>query len=391
APGQIAPAFPAGAPTMAPAANAAGLVISSPYGNYLISDPALARSINGDGLCNILGLACTIPGSNPLGTWDIAEQTRSGYVMAKFKSANRLLDGNVGLRVVSTSESVSGYRTALAGGVAPIRLVDRYTDILPSMNLRYALAPGLYVRGALSKTITRQDFNKFSPSMTLNPAQLNITVGNPALKPVRADNLDLAVEKYFNETTSIHATGFWKSVDGFVTSVVNPETYGGVRYQVTRFQNSTVATINGLELGYQQFYDFLPGWLSGLGLQANYTYAESGGTTNTLTGLNQPLTNLSRHSYNLVGMYEKGDISARVAYNWRDRFWNSLGAAPIYTQGYGWLDASVSYRFSGDLTLAIEGLNLLRTVRRSYYGAESRPQSVWMNDMQISAALTAKF
>ncbi|HEX5364835.1 MAG TPA: hypothetical protein VFW59_11245, partial [Gallionella sp.] len=38
-----------------------------------------------------------------------------------------------------------------------------------------------------------------------------------------------------------------------------------------------------------------------VGLQANYTYAESTGTTNSITGLNQPLTNLSPHSYNLNG------------------------------------------------------------------------------------------
>ncbi|HEX5338803.1 MAG TPA: hypothetical protein VFW53_10245 [Gallionella sp.] len=96
--------------------------------------------------------------------------------------------------------------------------------------------------------------------------------------------------------------------------------------------------------------------LSGLGLQANYTYAESPGTANSITGLNQPLTNLSPHSYNLNG----------------------------------WLDASASYRVSNGLTLALEGMNLPGRVRRSYCGVKTRPQGTWVNDRQISATATVK-
>ncbi|MBL7466378.1 hypothetical protein INQ08_24460, partial [Escherichia coli] len=35
--------------------------------------------------------------------------------------------------------------------------------------------------------------------------------------------------------------------------------------------------IKGVEVGYQQTFDFLPGPLKGLGLQANYTYIDSSG------------------------------------------------------------------------------------------------------------------
>lgn len=39
---------------------------------------------------------------------------------------------------------------------------------------------------------------------------------------------------------------------------------------------------------------------------------------------------------------------------------------------------------------AKEGTNLLGTVRSSYYGAETRPQSSWANDTQISLTTTIK-
>lgn len=400
APGQIS-ANPAGSLA---AASAAGLLVANPYsdffpgetsiGNFMVGDLSLARHFSA--LYNALGVTAAVAASNPLGTWNVNEETQSGYLMARLKAASLPFDGNVGLRVIRTQEAVSGFQSVpSSGALAPIHIDSTYTDYLPSANLRYELRQGLYLRGAASKTLTRPDFNQISPSLTLNPVQLIGSAGNPDLKPVRADNLDLALEKYISATTSVYLTGFWKKVDGFVTTMSNPETYDGITYQVSRPQNSSAADIRGIEVGYQQFYDFLPGWLSGLGLQANYTYIDSE-TRNSLLNRDIPLQNVSRHSYNLIGMYEKGKLSARVAYNWRDKFLNSIantgaGVLPVYTKAYGWLDASVGYRFTDRISLSIEGTNLLRTVRTSYYGEETRPQSAWINDAQVSAVMTVRF
>jgi outer membrane receptor protein involved in Fe transport len=108
------------------------------------------------------------------------------------------------------------------------------------------------------------------------------------------------VERYFNETTSVYMTGFFKRVEGFVATVSNSETYSGVTYQVSRPQNANAANVKGVELGYQQFYEFLPGWMKGFGLQANYTHVESD-TPSSIAGLNIPLQNLSKRSYNKGG------------------------------------------------------------------------------------------
>lgn len=395
------------------AASRPDLVQDNPYeffdgdgthiGDFVVGKPDLARDPGG--LRRSLGITAPIPASgSPLSVWSIDEETQAGYVMSKF-DAKRIgvpLDGNIGLRVVRTREDVSGSQSVpTSGAISPIKIGSTYTDFLPSLNLRYRLDRGLHLRAAASKSITRPNFDQLSPSLVLtpnvvNPAQNIGSAGNPALKPVRADNVDLAVEKYFNRTTSVYLTGFWKKVDGFVTTVSNPEFHDGAFYQVSRPQNSAGADIRGFEVGYQQFYDFLPGWLSGLGLQANYTYIDSE-TLNSTLGEKVPLQNLSKHSYNLVGMYEKGRLSVRVAYNWRDTFLSGVanivgvGALPIYTKAYGWLDASVAYRFSDKFSVAIEGTNLLHTVRSSYYGVETRPQSSWINDMQISATATVKF
>jgi TonB-dependent receptor len=313
--------------------------------------------------------------------------------MAKFNARALLLEGNAGVRAVHTREAVAGNQGPAAGPYKPVNLNSSYSDYLPSANFRYTLDKGMYLRGAASKTITRQDFSQISPSLTLNPVLQRGTAGNPDLKPIRADNFDLALERYFSETTSAYLTGFYKRVDGFVAITSRPETYDGLTYQVSRPQNSSVAHIKGLELGYQQFYDFLPGRLGGLGLQANYTYVDSK-TPSSVLGMDVPLMNLSKNSYNIVGMYELDELSARLAYNWRSRFLSAvnsyvgIGAVPVYTKAYGWLDASISYRIDKKTSLIVEVCNLLRTVRSSYYGAESRPYSSFINDRQYSLALS---
>ena len=399
APGQVT-FFPATGAT----SNAGSLAIANPISDflpgstsihgYLVGNPDLAR--NPDWLRQALGITATMPTGNPLGTWDIAEETQSVYFMATLRSAALPLDGNLGIRLVQTHEAVSGYQTVAGGGTAAIAGDSRYLDSLPSLNLRYELAPGLYLRAAASKSLTRPDFIQMSPSLTLNPVQLIGTAGSPTLKPVHANNADLAAEWYLARSTSVHLTAFSKNVDGFVITTSAPEVIDGTTYQVSRPRNANTANVKGMEIGYQQFYDFLPGWLSGFGLQANYTYVDSQ-TLDTTLAAKVPLQSLSKNSGNIVAMYERDNISARLAYNWRDKFLTSVGnyagVGPVstYTRPYGWLDASFGYRVSEQLSLALEGLNLTRTIRRSYYGVETRPRDTWINDRQIAVTATVRF
>lgn len=392
-----------------PAANMPGYTQPNPYGdffpgtggvgNFIVGNPDSAR--DPATMYRNFGNTTPLPAAgNPLSAWRINEETQAAYLMGKFNGLGMALEGNTGLRAVRTQEAVTGSQSVPGSGIAPIDISSAYVDYLPSANVRYRVNEGLYLRSALSRTITRPNFDQLSPSLTLlqntvNPALNQGGAGNPELKPIRADNLDVAIERYIDPVTAVYLTGFFKRVDGFVTTVSSPEVHGGVTYQVSRPQNSTPANIKGFEAGYQQFYDFLPGWMKGLGLQANYTYIDSE-TPNNVLGAKVPLTNLSRNSYNIIGMYENARVSARVAYNWRDKFMSgvtnvvNVGALPVYTKSYGWLDASLGYRISEKITLTLEGTNLLRTVRTSYYGVETRPQSAWINDRQIAISMAFK-
>jgi len=63
----------------------------------------------------------------------------------------------------------------------------------------------------------------------------------------------------------------------------------------------------------------------------------------------------------------------------------------VYVEDYGWLDASLRYQLNRRWSLALEGNNLLNTVRRAYYSVPQRHQSSWMNDRQLSFSATLRY
>jgi hypothetical protein len=52
---------------------------------------------------------------------------------------------------------------------------------------------------------------------------------------------------------------------------------------------------------------------------------------------------------------------------------------------------AIAYRIEPSVTLAIEGGTLTGTMRRSYYGVETRPQDAFVNDRQRAVRLSVRF
>ncbi|HSV54136.1 MAG TPA: TonB-dependent receptor [Burkholderiaceae bacterium] len=382
-----------------PATSLPSQMTISPNGSFLVGsldaarDPAALRAL--------YGITAGLPtAGNPLSTWRIGETTTAAYASLAFVAPSAPWDGKLGLRMVRTRAEVRGFQSLPAGGVDAIVANKPQLDWLPSLHLRYEPEEGLQFRLAASRSLTRPNFDQLSPSLTLvrNPVNPELNrggAGNPHLQPMRASNLDLSAERYFSPHHSVYLTGFLKKVDGFVGTISLPEQHGGEVYQVSRPYNTADATIKGLELGYKRFFTHLPGWLGGLGLLANFTYVDSR-TPSSLLGQDVPLQNLSPRSANVMGVYERGAHSLRLAYNWRSRYLSGIagfvgvGALPVYTEAYGWLDASWVWRINRHTSIAIEGSNLLRSERRSYYGLASRVESVWRNDRQLAISATWK-
>jgi TonB-dependent receptor len=368
--------------------------------NYLVDTLADAR--DPAALRQAFGIATALPtAGGPLGVWRVREITDAAYVQAGWRAPALRLDGQAGVRLVHTRSSLAGNQSVPSSAtIEPITIDAKTTDWLPSASLRWRPGGPWQLRAAASRTITRPDFNLLSPSITLVPNSLNPqlnqgTAGNPRLRPLRADNADVAAEADFGAGHAASVTLFWKRVDGYVVTRSQAEQHDGQLYQVSRPYNADTARIRGAELAYQRFLDFLPGAWRGLGLQANATLLDSRTFDRTL-GANVALPNLSRRSANLIALYEHGGWSARLAWNWRSSFHSGttnvvgLGAFQATTRAYGWLDASLRWRVTDRLTWSLDGGNLLGTLRRSSFGAETRPQFAWVNDRQIGTSLSLK-
>jgi TonB-dependent receptor len=399
-------------------------------------------------------------GDNPnAGVNNQSEETRAIYAMLRFKHDSSPLgpwDGNVGVRVVKTDVEAIGLLTINApqnvqsvsncvaqngqaactplinavtfagGGNQPgFTQANDYTDILPTFNLRFHLKDDLQLRFAVGKAIVRPTFSQMMPYTALSftfesdgftpddVSPLTGTGGNPNLKPTRATQFDTSLEWYFAPTGNLTFAAFAKNVRDYIFLGQDTETYtsNGVTqsFLVTRNMNGDKGKIRGFEVGYTQIYDQLPGFLSGLGLQASYTYVDSSGGRNTainilepaqVTGAQDqtlPLEGLSKTSYNLTALYEKHGISARLAYNWRERFLLTTSAAniqrPVWSEDYGQLDGSVFYSITPSIKLGLLGTNLLNS--RTFLdvgGATLAPRYSWTDtDRRIAFAVRAAF
>ena len=377
-----------------------------------------------DATRSTLGITTAAP-YLPSGTSTQSQKTYAGYVAAYF-SADGLpvpIDGNVGVRFIRTQQSVTGYYqqtdlvTAPDGsqstGNTTSSLVDfanSYSSWLPSLNLRAHLTDKLQLRFAASKNISRPSLSQLDPALTITEpgkAQINqehdTTGGNPYLKPMKSTNLDVSAEWYFSRTGSLTAAGFYKDIKNYIQTGISDRDVtftDGVTatYNVTSYSNAADAKVKGFELSYQQFFDFLPGALKGLGLQANFTFVDSKAPSPATEGPvhNVSLEGLSKYNYNIVGIYERGKISARVAYNWRSQFLvttsgNGSGNLPVFEKPFGQMDASISYNVTPHFSLTLNGVNLLNTMTSTYYGIKTRPRDAIINDRQISGVAKITF
>jgi len=365
------------------------------------------------------------------------EETLAGFGLLRFGNDvtlwgdQREIDGNFGVRIVKTETQSQGLQVFTAntnpvppadqafanGAKAPYKGGRDYVNILPSLNVRLKITPDMFVRFAAAKAIVRPDFQQLQPNYPIAAtngtlvggtcsnvgASLNNCVyqytanaGNPDLKPTRSTQFDLAYEWYFNQTGSLTATVFYKDIYNFITNgstVINFTNNGVTRpVQVVQPYNAGHGTIKGYEVAYQQYFDFLPGALRGLGVQANYTYVDSKGTRNAASNpydTNQtgnvskfdeemPLEGLSPTSYNLAGLYDLGKVSARVAYNWRERYLLTTTAAniniPAWYDDYGQLDASIFYTVNDALKIGFQAANLTNAETRIMVSYPGRPE-----------------
>ena len=338
-------------------------------------------------------------------TFEIKERFTEGYTKVDYDTelGSAALTGNVGVRYVRRELESIGNQIAPTGGATPSVFERTDDDWLPSAVAKLELNDDLIFRLGAARVIAYPNTVDLNSGVTLaNNAvfvggvqtQLGTgTGGAPDLDPFKADQVDLAAEYYFGEQALFSVGLFYKDVSTFIIQQQSPETYGGVNYLVNRKVNGEGAEVQGVEVLLQMPFYFLSGAWDGFGVIASYSYIDSTTPIKDVAGRNLPLPGLSPNNANFVGYYEKGPISVRLAYNWRDDYLIGLSAAAtgIYNSPYTDLSATLRYDFTPSVSLGLEAMNLLDEKQRTYDGVDEALRTNLFFGRIYKASVSLKF
>jgi TonB-dependent receptor len=346
------------------------------------------------------------PAVVPTRAFNINEKTLAGYAQIKFNFGGSLpVDGILGVRVVRTKDDINGFRADPGAAALPVRVNNEYTNWLPNLNVNIGLSEALKLRLAATKTITRPQFEQLNPGLVLDTAPTCGPAvagclrtgrgGNPFLDPLRSTNFDASLEYYFSRTGFASLAAFRRNMKGFIVNRAvtypDPDPVTGLPIQITGPVNTNKGRIQGFEAQISSFFDwdFLPQWAHGFGAQANVTYIDAkidfplfcattatecaapvGGPNATVVRTRIP--DVSKWTWNLVGMYERGPLSLRLSYNHRTSYPEGAldprdGFFTLQGKGMsnGRLDWSSNYKVTDNLTLFFDWTNILNVPFRS--------------------------
>ncbi|WP_426051803.1 TonB-dependent receptor [Brevundimonas sp. SL161] len=353
----------------------------------------------------LLGLENT----STLGSWrEVTETDTGAFVQVDWDTTvwNMPVRGNVGVRQVKTEIEALGY-SAIAGVATQITGDNEYEDTLPSLNISLEPMEDVIVRFGAAKVMARPPVGSLVPVFSLsalNAANNTASLGNVELEPYRAKTYDLSLEWYFAPESLLSFAYFYKDISTYVQTTQQRLTYadltsmnavafpaGGGRdpaleYVFSTPTNTPGGPLKGFEISYQQPFRFLPGPLSNLGTQINYTRVESeidyctNSTCNVF--VTADLVNLSPNAWNATLYYDDGRFNARISAAYRDTYFQSVPGSNGGTRGIPFqgktetttIDASASYSLTDNLSVSIEGINLTDEENRQNHGDLGGPR-----------------
>lgn len=152
---------------------------------------------------------------------------------------------------------------------ARVGIID-VSDILPSLNLIYALNDDMNLRATYTQTLARPNLREIAPFSAFDPLEKTTWFGNPQLTKTNITNMDLRWEWFVSPGELIAVSGFYKD---FTNPIVlsyrrapNPE---------LEYNNVTKAEVMGIELELRKNLGFISPMLSNLKFSTNVSFINS--------------------------------------------------------------------------------------------------------------------
>jgi TonB-dependent receptor len=165
-----------------------------------------------------------------------------------------------------------------------------------------------------------------------------------------------------------------------------------LNFQVSQPINNKSAKIWGFEVAGSHFFGE-----TGFGIAAAYTLvngdvgfdpgADPGQDQFALVGLSD--------TANVTAIYEKYGISARISWNWRDKFLSQLNRGgsrnPVFVAPFQQVDFAISYDVNDRLAVSLEGINIFEEKLRTYARDENELWFAQELDTRYLLGLRYKF
>lgn len=241
--------------------------------------------------------------------YSFKEKITAGYAQGKWQLTKKL-EALGGVRIEYTNQH---YETALSKDVNARSGSITYTDVLPSVQFKYAINGNQNLRLAYYKALSRPGFAELIPDGP--DGEFFKERGDPLnLEHTVADNLDLRYELYSKSADQVLLGVFYKNIqDPIEISAVKPLNVNSLYMQPV---NVGRATNYGLEAVVTKYFGVF-------GVSANYTYTKSAITNDSMiysyrntagqivsqrTSETRPLQGQSNHIGNLSLIYKNPKV-----------------------------------------------------------------------------------
>lgn len=259
------------------------------------------------------------------------ETVAAAYMMTTIEVDNWMF--LAGVRAENTGTTYKGTRTLIDeneqfAGRQQMEESGTYLNFFPMAHIRYNLTDRSNIRFAWTNAIARPSFTDLAPFEIANFESESVRRGNPNLKASRVMNFDLMYEQYFRSVGIFSAGLFYKSLQDFVFEEVSFETGGPFDgFQARMPQNGTTAEVWGAEFAWQQRLHFLPGFLSGLGVYANYTWSSSNAQLRIDREVELPRQ--IPHVVNTALTFERGGFYSMLSYNYQSSYLYQISTTQV--------------------------------------------------------------
>lgn len=364
----------------------------------------------------------------------VNEDVFAAYIQANIEAEafGKPLTGNVGVRMVETDQQSTGFQKLGLGQGDPIAddtgvinndfvratVGQKYTDYLPSINLNFHVTDNDQVRFAAASVMARAPIDKLKSGggSWTDAGKYNVWGGtSPLLDPFYADQYDLSYEHYFDDTEGAIALAlFYKDIKSFIENVtIDPFDFDAAgitkpidpvtgnpfldgQYQTAQ-NNDKGGYIRGVELGYTQTFENLPGIWSGLGMNASYAYTET--EISKTSGLNGEtidigLPGLSPYVFNATVFFDYEGFSTRLSVRHRDEFVAEIVAVEtqeVFFDKETVMDYQASYAFDSGVDITFQILNLTDEPTRTFFGTQAQTGTLQNFGRQFYLGANYKF